>query len=115
MDWKYLDTEEEIDKIISQSNNRNILVFKHSLTCPISAGTLQDLETEWQKEEMQKVDTYLLPIQNYRNLSKAVAEAFGVRHESPQVLVISNGICAYHNSHWKINYQSLKPVLLPGA
>jgi bacillithiol system protein YtxJ len=36
-------------------------------------------------------------------LSNAVAEQFGVRHESPQVLLIKDGRCVYDASHLGIS------------
>ena len=34
-----------------------------------------------------------------RNIPCAIAESFDVTHESPQILLIKNGVCVYDESH----------------
>jgi bacillithiol system protein YtxJ len=43
----------------------------------------------------------------YRPLSNAIAEIFGVHHESPQVLLIQDGECVYDASHYDISFDDL--------
>lgn len=46
---------------------------------------------------------YFLDLIRYRDVSGAVAELFDIYHESPQLLVIKDGICIYHASHGDIS------------
>jgi bacillithiol system protein YtxJ len=48
-------------------------------------------------------------------LSNAIAERFGVRHETPQALLIKDGRVVWHASHWSITSDSLTEALRPYA
>lgn len=108
MNWNRLDSKETLDKIIEESNENPIVIFKHSTSCSISAMALNRLERSWNDSEMTEVKAYYLDLISYRDVSNAVAEKFGVMHQSPQVLLIKNGECVYNDSHMGISYQNLK-------
>ena len=59
-----------------------------------------------------EADLYYLDIINYRNVSNAVSNKFQVRHESPQVLVIKNGVVVNQASHGEINGLDLKVLII---
>ncbi|HEX5024440.1 MAG TPA: monothiol bacilliredoxin BrxC family protein, partial [Agriterribacter sp.] len=50
---------------------------------------------------------YFLDVITYRSLSDNIAFETGVRHESPQVLVIQNEVCVYHESHTAIYMEDI--------
>ncbi len=60
------------------------------------------------KEAPEGIDFYFLDIINYRNISNKIARDFQVHHESPQVLIISNGTCIYNESHSGIDMEDIK-------
>ena len=45
----------------------------------------------------------LVDVIAHRQISNAVADRFGVQHESPQLLMIENGHCSHHASHFDID------------
>jgi bacillithiol system protein YtxJ len=49
------------------------------------------------------LDLYYLDLLNYRDVSSEVGGKFQVMHESPQLLVIKNGVVVAHESHGSIN------------
>ena len=108
MNWNRLDSKDTLDKIIEESQNSPVVIFKHSTSCSISAMALNRLERSWDDSEMSDVKVYFLDLISYRDISNAVAEKFSVTHQSPQILLIKNGSCVYDDSHMGINYQSLK-------
>jgi bacillithiol system protein YtxJ len=57
---------------------------------------------------MATIKPYFLDLISYRSISNAVADSFGIRHESPQLLIIYKGECVYHASHMGISYPGLK-------
>jgi len=63
-------------------------------------------------QEMEAVAPYFLDLIRYRHLSNQIAESFGVAHQSPQVLLIDRGKCVYHDSHFNIDYQSIKSEMI---
>jgi bacillithiol system protein YtxJ len=86
-----------IKKISEQSDIRAVLIFKHSIRCGISSMALSRLENKW--PESADTPCYYLEILQHRDISDAVAKEFNISHESPQVLLIKNGKCIYHQSH----------------
>jgi len=96
MNWIHLTDEEQLKQIISNSQSKPQVIFKHSTRCSISAVAFQRLQ---RAEQPADVDFYLLDLIANRKLSNKVAETFKIHHESPQVLVIKNGECVYDESH----------------
>ncbi|MCS7017619.1 MAG: bacillithiol system redox-active protein YtxJ [Cytophagales bacterium] len=103
MQWNCLSSLAELDNIVQLSYQQPVLIFKHSTRCSISATALHRLERHWDAANSHNnMVPYLLDLIAYREVSNHIAERFGVRHESPQVLLIQQGKCIYHASHWAI-------------
>ena len=62
-----------------------------------SVLTPEDRQRKWQDDP--GIPCYFLNVLENRSISDAVAEKFNVQHESPQILLLKNGKCIYHNSH----------------
>ena len=106
-----LTTQIELDRAFEASQKGPVLIFKHSLTCPVSTHAYQTyLDFLAQRGEDATLHT-LIEIQNARDLSNAVAERTGVRHESPQALVLRNGEAVWNASHWDISAEALETAL----
>ena len=75
------------------------VIFKNSTRCGTSRMARSMFEMEWNSD----VPVYLINVIEHRDASDRIAELFGVRHESPQVLIVRNGKCIYHNSHSDID------------
>ena len=52
--------------------------------------------------EEREVPAYYLYVQDARDVSNRVAEQYSIRHESPQVLYIKDGMVVWNTSHWNI-------------
>ncbi|MEN9701774.1 MAG: bacillithiol system redox-active protein YtxJ [Bacteroidota bacterium] len=99
MNWIALNTDNQIELIREASFVKPQLIFKHSTTCSISKMAYSRFE---RAEAPDTIDFYYLDLLNYRQISTAIAEAFQVHHESPQILLIKNGECIYDESHYGI-------------
>ena len=108
MSWPPLTALDELDAIDAASAHRPVLLFKHSTRCSISGTALHRLQRAWQVADGP---TYLLDLLRHRALSDAIAQRYGVRHESPQVLVIHQGRCIRHTSHLAITYLELAAAM----
>lgn len=108
IEWSVIDSEITLNQAINKSSEHPVVIFKHSTRCSISSMALSRLEREWDTEEMNSITPYYLDLISYRSISNLIAEKFGVRHESPQVLVIKNGESVYHSSHMGISYDEIK-------
>lgn len=49
------------------------------------------------------LDLYYLDLLSFRDVSNEVGYKFQVMHQSPQLLVIKNGVTVVHASHGAIN------------
>lgn len=108
MTWHPLTELSQLETLRAESFQQPILIYKHSTTCSISSTALNRLERAWNAREMEHLKAYQLDLLRYRAVSNAVAEAFGVRHESPQVLILRDGVCVYDASHLGISYPAVK-------
>src|SRR6476660_2296390 len=100
MNWIHLTDERQLTEIISNSQAKPQVIFKHSTRCSISSVALQRLQKSKQPEGL---DFYFLDLLAHRLLSNKVSEVFGVHHESPQILLIKDGKCVFDESHLGIS------------
>jgi bacillithiol system protein YtxJ len=107
MNWNNLSDIKQLDEIITISSDKPVLIFKHSTRCSISSTALDRIERSWKDEEVKKTAPYYLDLIQFRTISGAIESTFGVEHQSPQVLLIKNGRCVYHASHYDIRYAEL--------
>lgn len=105
LSWNILEHIDQLDKIIQNSWKKPVLIFKHSTRCIISKSALRSFENEFDLED--KIVLYFLDLLQYRNISNEIAETFGVIHQSPQILLLKNGVVVYHVSHEQINASSI--------
>ena len=84
-----------LDELAERSKERPVVLFKHSLTCPISARAYDQM-AEFPGE------VALIEVQRARELSSEVEKRLGVAHESPQVIVLRNGEVIWSASHFDI-------------
>lgn len=102
MDWKDLQTNDELAALTNASFTQPQLVFKHSTRCSIS-GTAKGRIDRAMNDFSGKADLHYLDLLTYRPISNQVAEQFAVHHESPQALLIVNGECIAEWSHLEID------------
>ncbi len=105
--WKNLESNAALDSIVALSKEKPCLIFKHSTRCSISIMAKSRLERDWDFLETD-IDAYYLDLLNYKSLSNSISERFRVHHESPQVLLIRDGVCTYDASHLDITVAELK-------
>ncbi|MDO6437869.1 bacillithiol system redox-active protein YtxJ [Cyclobacterium sp. 1_MG-2023] len=107
MSWIKLEDASQLNAIKEQSNEKPVVIFKHSTSCSISGMAWNRLQRNWKDGNNEKFTPYYLDLLSYRALSNAIAEEFGVTHASPQVIVVKGGKAVYNNSHMGINYNEL--------
>ena len=106
LSWTPLISLEEINTIKEISINQSILIFKHSTRCGISRMVIKQFESLF-NEENKQLKVYYLDLLNFREVSSKLSEVFQVIHQSPQLLVIKNGISVYNESHYEITKVNL--------
>lgn len=98
-----LESYQDLKQLVQ--NEKKFMVLKHSLTCPISSNAKQAYE---RFAETTMTPTYILHIQESRDLSNQIASEYEVKHESPQVLLFEDGKVVWNQSHWDITPDSLE-------
>ena len=107
MNWKNITKQEEIEEIKKVSGTKFTIIFKHSTGCGSSRMSLSRFQKSWKDEETTNIEPYFLDLIAYREISNKIAEEFGVKHESPQLLLIKDGKCIYTASHHFLDYEEL--------
>ncbi len=100
MSFKIFNDTETLLHLFELSNEKPVLLFKHSVTCPLSAEAY---------EQMEKFEgeINMVVVQQARAVSNEIESRTGIRHQSPQVIILRNGQPAWHASHFKITTQSV--------
>ncbi|ALD22370.1 bacillithiol system redox-active protein YtxJ [Hymenobacter sp. DG25A] len=109
--WIQLTQPEQLVDIVRESEEQTVLIFKHSTSCSISAAAKSRLERQWADAGLSNVKMYYLDLLRFRPISNEIAEKFGVRHESPQLLLIKQGECRYDASHMGIRLSDVQSQL----
>lgn len=86
---------DELEQLLARSHDTPVVLFKHSTTCPISSAAYKQMS---QVEN----EVSLVVVQKARPLSSEIAERTGIRHESPQAIVLRNGEAVWTASHFDI-------------
>ena len=100
--WIALSELSQLNQIIEKSITKTQVIFKHSTRCGISRMVMNQFVDNYSYTE-NELDLYYLDLLNYREVSNEVGYTFQVMHESPQLLVIKNGVVVAHASHGQIN------------
>ncbi|UOE93474.1 bacillithiol system redox-active protein YtxJ [Alkalihalobacillus sp. LMS39] len=97
-------SQEELDQI--KTEHDKFILFKNSTTCPISEAAFEEFKAFAKANET--LPLYYLNVQEARPLSNAVAEQYGVKHESPQALLFKGNEIVWNQSHWKVTVSVLE-------
>ncbi len=100
--WKYIESEEDLNRAIATSAEKKVAIFKHSTRCFISKTVLKNFEKEVENSN-KYVDYYFLDLLAHRNLSNKISDDLGVTHQSPQLIVLENGVVVNQASHQSIS------------
>ena len=100
--WLPLTSELQLERIEDRSKTKTQVIFKHSTRCGISSMVMNQFVANYELTA-EDLDLYYLDLLNFRSVSNEVGYKFQVLHESPQLLVIKNGVVVAHESHGAIN------------
>lgn len=101
---------EEFNQALQESFKRPVLLFKHSLTCPISSRAFYELEAYLKKAD-PTVDYRLIKVQNAHQVSSEVASRLHLDHQSPQAILVHHGREVWNASHSSITAASLEEAI----
>jgi len=99
--WQPLTELQQLDEIEVKSHKKTQIIFKHSTTCGISKMAMKQFVGSYDIDA--NFDLYYLDLLNYREVSNETGFKFQVVHQSPQLLIIKNGVVVAHASHGNIS------------
>jgi len=110
VDVKICRSIEDYQQILQQSQQKPVLLFKHSNACPVSARA-------WRKFEKfvttaNGIEVWQVSVIENRAVSQHIARDSGIHHQSPQVILFDKGRAVWDESHWSISEKSLQKALL---
>lgn len=108
--WISLNDIGQLNVIEEESVKRPQVIFKHSTTCGVSNMVLKMFKNDYDLKEGQ-MNFYFLDLHANRDVSNEIASKFGITHQSPQLLVIKNGVVVKHGSHGAIAAIKLEQYL----
>jgi bacillithiol system protein YtxJ len=106
---------EQLDRLLSESHTRPLLLFKHSFSCGVSAEALDELIDHLNADivaaGVPDPRYAIVTVQTHRDVSNAVSTKLGVRHETPQALLIRDGRVIWSASHFRVTAEAMKRAL----
>jgi monothiol bacilliredoxin len=112
MNWNNLTDMSQLDTIDEESKTQKVMILKHSTRCSISSAALGRIERKWKEGDASSVKPYYLDLIAHRDISNAIEARYNVYHESPQVLVISNGKSIFSQTHMGIDLNEIMDVAM---
>ncbi|GGM88426.1 thioredoxin family protein [Dyadobacter beijingensis] len=97
MNWLTINSEEEVDQIYQSADYA--IIYKHSPRCMTSLMAYRQLKSDVNAASDVQIPIYYVDVIQNRKESMAIANNFGIVHQSPQILVVKNGECLYDASH----------------
>ena len=88
------------------------IIYKHSPTCSLCGWSNYKLG---QLAEQDGLTLELVDVFTDRALSNEIESRFGVRHESPQILIIDDGEVTWHASHRGVAPDRVRAALAGSA
>lgn len=102
---------EELERLLAESRLRPLLLFKHSHSCGVSAEALDELLVHLSAPR-DDARYAMVTVQTHRDVSNAITAKLGVRHETPQALLVRDGAVVWAASHFRVNAMELEQALL---
>ena len=107
-----LQTQEDVEAMLEASHDGPVFLLKHSIACPISARGQEQFVG---LEDDDDPPLYCVVVQYARALSAEIAERLGVKHETPQVLLLRDGEAVYVANHHRIRTSDLRDAARQAA
>ena len=95
-----------LEAAIAESLERPVLLFKHSRTCGISCEAFDELQMHLSMAPYEAAYK-LITVQSHRRVSDEASSRLGVRHETPQAILIKDGRVVWNASHFSITADAL--------
>jgi bacillithiol system protein YtxJ len=99
-----------LEAAIAESRERPVFIFKHSRSCGISCEAYDEVHAHIADAAVEASYT-LITVQSHRRVSDEATARLGIRHETPQVILLRDGVPVWNASHFRITAGELTRVL----
>jgi len=110
---KDLDTLRGFEALLVPSADLRI-IYKHSTQCGMCDSAIEEVR-DFEGRHPAAAAIYYLDLWAHREVSDAVARTLGVRHESPQVILLKDGKVQAVLNHRAIRAEALEKALRAAA
>jgi bacillithiol system protein YtxJ len=100
-----------LDAAIAESRERPVLLFKHSRFCGVSMEALDELQAHIEGQPGGATTYKMITVQTHRSVSDKAAELLGLRHQTPQAILLRDGKVIWNASHFSITASKLDQAL----
>jgi bacillithiol system protein YtxJ len=100
---------DELERLYELSHSQPVVLFKHSTTCPISSMAYDEMS------RVEATPVSIIVVQRSRDISREIETRTGIRHESPQAIVLRNGQPVWNASHFSIKSASVERAVRENA
>ena len=94
-----------------ESSTHPVVIFKHSNACPISSRAHDEVSRLVAGEREHPFGFGMVVVQEARSVSNTIESTLGVRHETPQVIVVRDGRAVWNASHFDVTRDRLAAAL----
>ncbi len=91
------------------STEEFVLLYKHSPLCGLCDIAIAEVEQFVAAHP--DVPVWMVDVISQRPTSRGIAELLQVEHESPQVIMVRNGIAVWHGSHRRVTKVRLEEAI----
>lgn len=91
---------------VHASDSHAVILFQHDPFCGTSRAAYREMA-------QLPGPVYLVEVTQQQDLTRRIADQTGVRHESPQVLVLHGGVAVWSASHRAITANAVATALQP--
>lgn len=112
-DLAHVQRIDELDLLLAESSRRPLILFKHSRSCGASAEALDELVDHLNGESLD-ARYAMVTVQTHRDVSNAVADRLGVRHHTPQAILVRDGRAVWSASHFRVSAEAIRRALENG-
>lgn len=108
---KELLTDANFDAALAASADQPVFIFKHSTECGISGGAYRRI-AKWLEEKGEDAPPlYLVKVIERRPVSQKIAGMLKVKHESPQLILLTGKKPVWDTSHHAIDADAIEKAL----
>ncbi len=110
LDFEPLTEPDQLEALLRESTSRPVLIFKHSRSCGTSAHAFDELRDHL-RHGASTARYAVVTVQTHRAVSNDVATRLGIRHETPQALLVVDGRVVWQASHYRVTANAITQAI----